>query len=280
MSRHRTLVSDLVHAWGRDVQLLTLPLGKADARRVVALLRCRVRSRAEPFRGDARIGLGLDRDLERKPVAIIFRQLSITRADGSFTAPLAPDVVGWLDHACRVDGRVPVSGETADLTRLEDEPVWAAGVGYRRQVPGVPVITSVLALGHTAPLAAARGMAVAVAMDALVPDVLRLKVVLIRRIDARLLRESMEEHLAAARRAGDLEHMRHARVSLGQLDGSIDTSFVFERGTDLPDTYDEERCAVLAAGAGAVPQLWEAGVPVDVDWESRFVPQSAAPAAG
>ena len=224
VSRHRHLISDLVRAWGTDVQLRTLPLTTADAQRVRRVLQQFARAAAEPFRGSARIGLGLVQSFERRPVAVTFRRLSVTAPDGSTAVPIAPSFLGRLDTACRVDGRAPVSGPTADLSDLEDEPVWAAGVGYCRQVPGVPVITSVLALGHSAPLAAARGMALAVAMDVLVPDVLRLKVVPVRRIDARVLRQNIEAHLAKAQREGDDDHLRHSRIALGELDASIDTS--------------------------------------------------------
>ena len=82
----------------------------------------------------------------------------------------------------------------------------------------------------------------------------------------------MEAHLAKARRDGDAVHLRHSRIALGHLEESIDTSFVFEPGTELPATYDEETCAVLATGAGAAPQLWDAGAAVQVDWEAGFDP--------
>ena len=159
VGRYRTLTPDLAVVWGTDVQLLTLPLTSADAQRVLVVLQRRARSGAEPFRGATRIGLGLDRRLERRLVAITFRRLSVTGPDGAPTVPIGPALLGRVDAACRVDGRVDAGGVTADLSDLDGEPVWAAGVGYPRPVPGVPVITSVLALGHTAPLAAARGMA-------------------------------------------------------------------------------------------------------------------------
>ena len=105
VSRHRTLSSDLVLAWGTDVQLLTLPLSPADAQRVLRVQQRRARSGAEPFRGAARIGLGLDRRLERRPLAITFRRFSVTAPDGSITAPIAPD-----GRRCRLGGSLRSGG--------------------------------------------------------------------------------------------------------------------------------------------------------------------------
>ena len=253
-----------------------MPLSRQDADRVYVLLQRRAQSGSDPYRGATRIGLGLEWRLEKRLVAVTYRHISVTRPDGTLLVPASAAVFATLDAACRVDGRINAGRPTTDLSQLDDEPVWASGVGYPRSVPGVPAITSVLALGHTAPLAAARGMALAVALD-LVPGVLRLKLVTVRRIDAKLLRENFERHVVEARREGRLAHVRHARIALGQLDESIDTSFVFESGTELPDTYDEETCALLTLGSGGVPQLWDAGAAIDAAWEAAFDSASFSP---
>lgn len=222
---------DQARAFARALQALSVSLGDSPAEpaagvRVVVLPVDRVAGDAAHARlvalasgGDpaarrvARIGLGAEPGHEAAGLPLLFTRMSSTARDGRPYAPIAPELFAVADGATFV-GRVDAGDPELDLTRLESEPCWVAGVGYLRESLRVPSIVRVLAVGRAPEEAASRGAAIAQVLGVAGDDRLALKLTRVLPVDARVLREALEHGLAAA----DGMVRRLLEVALGRVD--------------------------------------------------------------
>ena len=207
----------------------------------------------------SRIGLGAERTTEGPHIPPEYIRTTNTARNGRPLQPIEPRAFADFEDG-RLVGPLYDEGPNADVSELDQEPTYCAGIGADAEPDGVPYIVQVLALGRTCAEAAGRGAAVfdRHRMQACRPAVV-LKVARIAPINGLTLRETMQEAL---------EHNgKHAATSLliglGRADRLVPT------GAGTQQRAAATPLAQMTVNGQGQPQLWKAGTEPDPYWNQR-----------
>ena len=254
------IVARLTHRANRAVEAISMPLAREDADRMHAMLRSRAVNSRPDYRTAIRIGLGAGTAPEPPEVATTYRAMATTRPDGTPVKTIGDEWLATVDEEGRVDGTKKAGKPAADLSRLDNEPRWAAGPGFTRTPEQAPDIFIVLAIGRTPHEAAKRGWLAAVMLNVLKGPV-AVKVAPVHPIDAKLLRENFERQLQNARKENKREDETHAGVALGYADDRINAEQPNIEWPGYPEEHQpsDGEYASLTTDSDGLPQLWAAG---------------------
>ena len=134
-----------------------------------------------------RIGLGTEPGVDIARLPLQFTRAVSTARDGRLLCSLGSDAFATL-HNGRIVGALDAGEAQFDVSRLEDEPCYVSGVGFANEVPDVPSIVFVFAIGRTTAQAFTRGCAVFESFDVPAKPHFVLKVARVAPIDGQLLR--------------------------------------------------------------------------------------------
>ena len=211
-----------------------------------------------------RIGLGSENCGE---VPLHFMSIAQTRPDGWMSSPLSAEAFAVLEDGMRLIGKIDAGKAQLDISNLEDEPQFVAGVGLKQDVGDVqvPTILEMLALGKTTAEATTRGVAIFDAENLGERPGLGLKIARVTRLDGQMLRMAMENSIKEAKG----KDLRNLEIGLGRKDELIKD----DEWVDIPES---ERAAMMHGDPAQVtvngdgsPQLWEAGVITNPYWAHR-----------
>ena len=201
LRRFPQIVSRLLRATKEAIEVVSMPLSRADADRMHERLCARAASGRAEQREALRMGLGASTETEPPEVATTYRAMAMTKADGTLVKPVDDSWLAAVDAHGRVDGGRDAGKPSGSLSGMDDEPRWAAGTGFTTAMEDVPDVLAVLAIGETPEEAAKRGAAIALD-NGLLTEGTGVKVAPIHAIDGKMLREHFERTLEEARRQG------------------------------------------------------------------------------
>ena len=250
-------------------QLIAMPVQRGEGDVVYARLnRWRTDQASRWHRLVGRIGLGLERAMEVATIPLQFQAISTTARDGRPFHPIEAEAFAVLDGD-RVVGKLDAGEPQLDITRLTDEPVYVTGVGLGTELPGVPAIFHVLALGTTPQEAGMRGEAIFLATGMGENPNIALKTARITSLDAMLIRRGMEEGLKTA--AG--QPRRILEVALGRVDelAEPDQWQGHDPGHDPAAcaAMEREPASQLTVNHDGLPQIWDSAATPDPYWGQK-----------
>ena len=260
LRRFPQIVSRLLRATKEAIEVVSMPLSRADADRMHERLCARAASGRAEQREALRMGLGASTETEPPEVATTYRAMAMTKADGILVKPVDDSWLAAVDAHGRVDGGRDAGKPSGSLSGMDDEPRWAAGTGFTTAMEDVPDVLAVLAIGETPEEAAKRGAAIALD-NGLLTEGTGVKVAPIHAIDGKMLREHFERTLEEARRQGDHATAEQVRTALGERDQAV-----YELGLEIgwherPSAArpEDAECATLTTDSDGLAQLWNAG---------------------
>ena len=258
----RILVRRSASSFPAGAEAIAMPVRQVEGDEIYARLNRWRTDRSNPWhRLVGRIGLGLDPATEAGTVPLQFQAISTTARDGHPFSPIEAEAFAVVE-ANRVVGGIDAGKPQLDVTRMDEEPVYVTGAGLMTEVPGVPALFQVLAVGRTAREAGMRGEAVFIGTGLAENSNIALKTARITAMDAMLIRTAMEKGLQQA--TGQAR--RVIEVGLGMVDHLADP--------DKWDGLDSATCAALEREPPAqmtvnhdgVPQIWDATATPDPYW--------------
>ena len=208
-----------------------------------------------------RIGLGREPTVEVATLPLQFTMVSATTRDGSLDKPIEAHVFASLERDGRVVGGMDAGKPQVDVSRLEEEPEYCAGVGPAREVPGIPSMLYVLAIGTTPREAASRCHAIAAKMEELGKN-LALTIGRVSRLDGQLLRKGMEEALETATGDGRAA----VEMGLGRTDDLIDEDGWITVPPDIVQGMADDEVCKITVNADGHPQVWDCSAEPDPYW--------------
>ena len=251
-------------------EIIAMPVRESVGDEIYARLESWRRHRTDPTKRTlGRIGLGSERCGE---VPLQFRSFAATRPDGGMSEPLKPETFAVLEDGRRLIGKIDAGKTQIDISNLEEEPQFVAGVGWRHDVSDVqlPGMFQVLALGRTTSEATTRGDPVFEAAGLKGHPNVVMKIARVTRLDGQMLRMAMENSIKEATGKA----FRTLEIGIGRKDDLVEDN-------EWMDMSDDERATLMQEGASQVtidsdgsPQLWDASVITNPDWAHELQSRS------
>lgn len=211
-----------------------------------------------------RIGLGTEPGVDIARLPLQFTRAASTSRDGRLLYSLGSDAFATLDDG-RIVGALDAGEAQFDVSRIEDEPCYVSGVGFANEVPDVPSIVFVFAVGRTTAQALTRGCAVFESFDVPAKPHFVLKVARVAPIDGQLLRSGLER----ARDIATGKSRRALEVGLGEQDHLVAAG----EWRDVPDeargALDADTPAQVTTDGNGHPQVWDGHVAPDPYWADQ-----------
>ena len=243
-------------------RIAAMPVDRATGNRIHAVLDRWRQNRNDRWKQLAgRIGLGTEASTEVDRLPVQFTKVSGTARNGRLFQPLAPETYAVLEDG-RVIGRLDAGKPQFDVSRLDDEPQYCAGIGTVRKIDGVPSIMRVLALGKTSREAATRGAAIFEACGMNGNPQLAMKIARITPIDGQMIRTAMEQGLEAA----EGESRRIMETGLGLVDHLVQDNEWIDVDAETQEAMVRDEVSQVTVDGNGQPQVWEAEAKANSYW--------------
>ena len=251
----------------KRTQLITMPVSRATGHAIYAQLDTWRQHPTDAWkRMVGRIGLGAGEAAEAGHLPVSFTQIAPTTRDGHLLQPLTPEQLAVLEDD-RVIGRLNAGEPQLDISHLENEPQYAAGLGGETETEDMPSILILLAIGRTTAEAVTRAQAILEATRADANPYLVLKLSRITPIDGQMLQTSMESSLQNA----EGKRKRILEVALGRKDHLVEPDGWSEVDEETRTALAVNKPSQVTVDANGMPQIWDqANTRVDPYWATKI----------
>lgn len=212
-----------------------------------------------------RIGLGAGDSAEVDHLPVSFTQTAPTTRDGHLLEPVKPEHFAVVEDG-RVIGRLNAGNPELDISRLEDEPHYAAGLGMQQETEDTPSILVLLSIGRTTAEAVTRAQAILEATRADANPHLVPKLARITPLDGQMLRTWIENSLETAQG----KRKRVLEIAVGQKDHLVQPDGWSDVDEETRTALAMNKPSQVTIDADGMPQVWDQpNTQVDPYWATK-----------